>query len=116
MKSKTGCGLGIGLIWWTATAFGDYRAIAIRPSVLLLDEPASALNPYLDTKDRRIDPPIERRLHHRNCDSQHATGSTGIGLHRVFAIGELVEFGTTDKIFRNPDEKQTEDYITGRYG
>ena len=31
-------------------------------------------------------------------------------------IGELVEFGTTDKIFRNPDEKQTEDYITGRYG
>ena len=31
-------------------------------------------------------------------------------------LGELVEFGTTDKIFRNPDEKQTEDYITGRYG
>ena len=31
-------------------------------------------------------------------------------------LGELIEFGTTDKIFRNPDEKQTEDYITGRYG
>jgi phosphate transport system ATP-binding protein len=31
-------------------------------------------------------------------------------------LGELIEFGTTDKIFRNPDQKQTEDYITGRYG
>ena len=92
------------------------RAIAIRPSVLLLDEPASALDPISTWK-------IEERIHQLKDDytiaivTHNMQQAARVSDYTAFLyIGELVEFGTTDKIFRNPDEKQTEDYITGRYG
>lgn len=92
------------------------RAIAIRPSVLLLDEPASALDPISTLK-------IEELIHQLKDDytiaivTHNMQQAARVSDFTAFLyIGELVEFGTTDKIFRNPDEKQTEDYITGRYG
>ena len=92
------------------------RAIAIRPSVLLLDEPASALDPISTLK-------IEELIHQLKDDytiaivTHNMQQAARVSDYTAFLyIGELVEFGTTDKIFRNPDEKQTEDYITGRYG
>ena len=92
------------------------RAIAIRPSVLLLDEPASALDPISTLK-------IEELIHQLKDDytiaivTHNMQQAARVSDYTAFLyIGELVEFGTTDKLFRNPDEKQTEDYITGRYG
>ena len=92
------------------------RAIAIRPSVLLLDEPASALDPISTLT-------LEELIHQLKDDytiaivTHNMQQAARVSDYTAFLyIGELVEFGTTDKIFRNPDEKQTEDYITGRYG
>ena len=92
------------------------RAIAIRPSVLLLDEPASALDPISTLK-------IEELIHQLKDDytiaivTHNMQQAARVSDYTAFLyLGELVEFGTTDKIFRNPGEKQTEDYITGRYG
>ena len=92
------------------------RAIAIRPSVLLLDEPASALDPISTLK-------IEELIHQLKDDytiaivTHNMQQAARVSDYTAFLyLGELIEFGTTDKIFRNPDEKQTEDYITGRYG
>ena len=92
------------------------RAIAIRPSVLLLAEPASALDPISTLK-------IEELIHQLKDDytiaivTHNMQQAARVSDYTAFLyLGELVEFGTTDKIFRNPDEKQTEDYITGRYG
>ncbi len=92
------------------------RAIAIRPSVLLLDEPASALDPISTLK-------IEELIHQLKDDytiaivTHNMQQAARVSDYTAFLyLGEMVEFGITDKIFRNPDEKQTEDYITGRYG
>ncbi len=92
------------------------RAIAIRPSVLLLDEPASALDPISTLK-------IEELIHQLKDDytiaivTHNMQQAARVSDYTAFLyLGEMVEFGATDKIFRNPDEKQTEDYITGRYG
>jgi phosphate transport system ATP-binding protein len=84
--------------------------------VLLLDEPASALDPISTLK-------IEELIHQLKDDytiaivTHNMQQAARVSDYTAFLyLGELVEFGTTDKIFRNPDEKQTEDYITGRYG
>jgi phosphate transport system ATP-binding protein len=84
--------------------------------VLLLDEPASALDPISTLK-------IEELIHQLKDDytiaivTHNMQQAARVSDYTAFLyLGELIEFGTTDKIFRNPDEKQTEDYITGRYG
>ncbi len=92
------------------------RALAVEPEVLLFDEPTSALDPLSTAK-------IEELLVHLKKDvtiiivthnmQQAARVSDMTGF---LYIGELIEFGTTEKIFTNPDNKQTDDYITGRFG
>lgn len=92
------------------------RAVAIKPSVLLLDEPASALDPISTLK-------IEELIDQLKSDytivivTHNMQQAARVSDYTAFLyLGELVEFGETDVIFRNPTQKRTEDYITGRYG
>jgi phosphate transport system ATP-binding protein len=92
------------------------RGIAIKPEVLLLDEPCSALDPISTAK-------IEELIHEFKTDytvvmvthnMQQAARVSDFTAYMY--LGELIEFGITDEIFIKPRKKQTEDYITGRFG
>jgi phosphate transport system ATP-binding protein len=92
------------------------RGIAIKPEVLLLDEPTSALDPISTMR-------IEELLHELKRDftivivthnMQQAARVSDFTAYMY--LGELIEFGVTDEIFVKPKKKQTEDYITGRFG
>ena len=93
------------------------RAIAVEPEVILMDEPCSALDPMATLRIEELIAELKRALHDRDRHPQHAAGRARGGLDRVHAQrGELVEFAATEKIFTNPDDKRTEDYVTGRFG
>lgn len=92
------------------------RGIAVKPSVLLLDEPASALDPLSTAR-------IEELVHELKNDytivivthnMQQAARVSDFTAYMY--LGELMEFGVTDEIFIKPKRKETEDYITGRFG
>jgi len=92
------------------------RAIAIKPEVLLLDEPASALDPISTLK-------IEELIYELKSEytivivTHNMQQAARVSDYTAFMyMGDLIEFGATDNLFTNPTEKQTEDYITGRYG
>jgi phosphate transport system ATP-binding protein len=92
------------------------RAIAVQPKVLLLDEPASALDPISTLK-------IEELIHELKNEftivivTHNMQQAARVSDKTAFLyMGDLVEYGETNQIFTNPEKKQTEDYITGRYG
>jgi phosphate transport system ATP-binding protein len=92
------------------------RTIAVKPEVLLLDEPASALDPISTLK-------IEELIHALKKDftiaivTHNMQQAARVSDYTAFMyMGDLIEFGVTDTLFTNPVQKQTEDYITGRYG
>ena len=92
------------------------RAVAVKPSVLLLDEPASALDPISTLK-------IEELIHQLKSEytivivTHNMQQAARVSDNTAFLyLGELIEFGRTQQVFTNPQEQQTEDYITGRYG
>lgn len=92
------------------------RTIAIEPEVLLLDEPASALDPISTLKIEELINDLKSKytiiiVTHNMQQAARVSEFTAF-----MYLGELIEFGNTDRIFTNPNEKQTEDYITGRYG
>ena len=92
------------------------RAIAIRPEILLMDEPASALDPIATSKieDLILDLKKDFTIVIVTHNMQQAAR---ISDHTAFFyLGELVEYDATTKIFTNPAKKQTEDYVTGRFG
>lgn len=92
------------------------RAIAIRPEIILMDEPASALDPIATAKieDLILDLKKEFTIVIVTHNMQQAAR---ISDHTAFFyLGELIEYDTTAKIFTNPAKKQTEDYVTGRFG
>ena len=92
------------------------RTIAVQPEVILLDEPASALDPISTAK-------IEELMDELKADytiaivTHNMQQAARTSQHTAFMyLGELVEFGPTDAIFLNPRERRTQDYITGRFG
>ncbi len=92
------------------------RAIAVSPEVILMDEPCSALDPIATAKvEELID---ELRESYTIVIVTHSMQQAARVSQRtaMFHLGNLVEEGPTDKMFTNPDDKQTQDYITGRFG
>jgi phosphate transport system ATP-binding protein len=92
------------------------RAIAIEPEVLLLDEPASALDPISTLKIEELINELKEKytiviVTHNMQQAARVSDYTAF-----MYMGDLIEMGTTSELFTNPKKKQTEDYITGRYG
>jgi phosphate transport system ATP-binding protein len=98
------------------------RAIAVEPEVLLMDEPCSALDPISTLAIEDLMTELKERftiviVTHNMQQAARVSESTGFfNLAGVGQPGRLVEFNPTEKIFSNPDEKATEDYISGRFG
>ena len=92
------------------------RALAVEPEVLLMDEPCSALDPIATAKIEELIQGL--KTHYTIVIVTHNMQQAGRAsdFTAFFYLGKLVEFGPTVKIFTNPGEKQTEDYITGRFG
>jgi phosphate transport system ATP-binding protein len=92
------------------------RAIAVEPDVLLMDEPASALDPIATMKIEELI--SELKTKYTIVIVTHNMQQAGrVSDHTAFLyMGKLIEFGETNQIFTQPKEKRTEDYITGRFG
>lgn len=92
------------------------RALAVKPEVLLMDEPASALDPVATAKIEDLIKELREDysiviVTHSMQQAARVSDMTGF-----FLMGELIEYDTTGKIFENPSDQRTEDYITGRFG
>ncbi|HPS71781.1 MAG TPA: phosphate ABC transporter ATP-binding protein PstB [Bacteroidales bacterium] len=92
------------------------RALAVSPEVLLMDEPASALDPISTSKIEELIHELKKDytiviVTHNMQQAARVSDKTGF-----FMLGELVEFDDTKKIFLNPENEQTQNYITGRFG
>ena len=98
------------------------RAIAVEPDVLLMDEPCSALDPISTLAIEDLMTELKERftiviVTHNMQQAARVSERTGFfNLNGVGQPGRLIEFNPTEKIFSNPDEKATEDYISGRFG
>ena len=92
------------------------RAIAIKPEIILMDEPASALDPIATSRVEDLILDLKKEftiviVTHNMQQAARISDQTAF-----FYLGELVEFGATAKIFTNPAQKRTEDYVSGRFG
>jgi phosphate transport system ATP-binding protein len=92
------------------------RALAVRPDILLMDEPASALDPIATQRIEELVYDLKKRytiviVTHNMQQAARVSDYTAF-----FWLGRLVEYDRTDKIFTAPTEKLTEDYVTGRFG
>ena len=112
LKKKSGASLSGGQQQRLCIA----RALAVNPEVLLMDEPASALDPISTAKIEDLIFELKQKLTivivtHNMQQASRVAEFTGF-----FLMGNLIEFDKTEKIFTNPSDKRTEDYITGRFG
>ena len=92
------------------------RALAVEPEVILMDEPTSALDPISTSRieDLAIELKKDYTIIMVTHNMQQATRISD--RTAFFLLGEMVEYGATDKLFSVPQDKRTEDYITGRFG
>jgi phosphate transport system ATP-binding protein len=112
VKKKSGASLSGGQQQRLCIA----RALAVSPDVMLMDEPASALDPISTAKIEDLIFELKQKLTivivtHNMQQASRVAEFTGF-----FLMGNLIEFDKTEKIFTNPSDKRTEDYITGRFG
>ncbi len=92
------------------------RALAVEPKVLLMDEPTSALDPISTSRIEELALQLKKKytiiiVTHNMQQAVRISDNTAF-----FLLGELIEFGETEKLFSQPQDKRTEDYITGRFG
>lgn len=92
------------------------RALAVEPEILLMDEPTSALDPISTLKIEDLAVTLKKNytiimVTHNMQQAARISDNTAF-----FLIGEMIEFDKTEKVFSNPQDKRTEDYITGRFG
>lgn len=92
------------------------RALAVKPEIILMDEPASALDPISTAKIEELIHDLKKKytiviVTHNMQQAARVSDNTAF-----FYLGELIEYDRTTKIFTNPSIKQTEDYVTGRFG
>ena len=92
------------------------RVLAVQPQVILMDEPCSALDPITTLQIEELMQVLKKDytiviVTHNMQQAARASDTTGL-----FWLGQLVEFGPTPQLFTRPQQKQTEDYLTGRYG
>ncbi|MDR2840958.1 MAG: phosphate ABC transporter ATP-binding protein PstB [Paludibacter sp.] len=92
------------------------RALAVSPSILLMDEPASALDPISTSKIEELIYVLKKQytiviVTHNMQQAARVSDKTGF-----FMLGELIEYNDTKKMFLNPEKEQTQNYITGRFG
>ena len=92
------------------------RALAVEPEVLLMDEPTSALDPISTSKIEDLAVELKEKytivmVTHNMQQAARVSDKTAF-----FLLGEVIEFGDTGKLFSRPEDKRTEDYITGRFG
>jgi phosphate transport system ATP-binding protein len=92
------------------------RAVAVEPEVLLMDEPTSAIDPVATAKIEELVGSLKKEftiviVTHNMQQAARVSDFTAF-----FFEGRIIEFGTTDQLFTRPVNKQTEDYITGRFG
>ena len=92
------------------------RTIAVQPEVILMDEPCSALDPIATARIEELIAELREEytiviVTHNMQQATRVSARTAF-----FYLGELIEFGPTEKVFGNPDKKQTEDYVSGRFG
>jgi phosphate transport system ATP-binding protein len=92
------------------------RAIAVEPEVILLDEPCSALDPIATARIEELMQDLKTQYTQVIVTHNMQQASRVSDLTAFLYLGELIEYGPTEKIFINPMKKQTEDYITGRFG
>ena len=112
LKKKSGASLSGGQQQRLCIA----RALAVDPEVLLMDEPASALDPVSTAKIEDLIFQLKSQytiviVTHNMQQAARVAENTGF-----FLMGKMIEFDSTHKIFTNPSDKRTEDYITGRFG
>src|SRR5262249_35723267 len=107
---------GLGLSGGQQQRLCIARAIAIQPEIILMDEPASALDPLATARIEELILELKKDytiviVTHNMQQAARISDFTAF-----FYLGQLIEFGATAKIFRHPAKKQTEDYVTGRFG
>ncbi len=97
------------------------RAVAVEPEVILMDEPASALDPVATLKIEELMQELKAEytiviVTHNMQQAARVSDYTGMMMMRPDRAGELIEFNATPVIFTRPQDKRTEDYVTGRFG